>query len=61
MQPLWAGVAVCVALIAAAIMGDRRRKNRRDLDRVGWMPWPTLLIAALFTAAILTALALHDG
>lgn len=56
---LWAGVAGCVALAGVAIIGDRRRQHRRELDRVGWVPWPTILIVALFTAAVFTALALH--
>jgi lysylphosphatidylglycerol synthetase-like protein (DUF2156 family) len=58
---LWAlaGGALLVALLAA--IADRRRQRRRDLDRVGWMPWPLLQILAAFAAVIAVILALRTG
>jgi len=54
----WAGAAGCVVLAGIAIWGDRRRQQRIDLDRVGWAPWPTVLIFALLGSAVLVAFAL---
>jgi uncharacterized membrane protein len=56
---LWAGAAGCLVLAGVAIFGDRRRHRRRDLDRVGWVPWPLILVIALLVAAVLTAFALR--
>jgi hypothetical protein len=39
---------------------DRRRSRREQLDSVGFMPWPTLSILALFTALVFLAFAVHD-
>lgn len=55
---LWTGAAGCVVLAGIAILSDRRRQRRRELDRVGWVPWPKVLIFALFAAAICVALAM---
>ncbi|AHE54617.1 hypothetical protein [Sphingomonas sanxanigenens] len=54
---LWAvsGIAATVAGIAA--FADRRRLTREDLDRVGIMPWPGVLVAAMLTAIVAAALA----
>jgi len=56
---LWwaAGGAAALALIAAA--ADWRRQRRRDLDRVGFMPWQPLQFAGILAAAVLIALALR--
>jgi hypothetical protein len=56
---LWAGAAGCVVLAGIAMFGDRRRHRRHDLDRVGWMPWPLILVIALMAAAVCVAFALH--
>ncbi|MES2058654.1 MAG: hypothetical protein V4564_22135 [Pseudomonadota bacterium] len=57
--PFW--VAAIVAVLAALFfgLGDRRRKRRADLDRVGLLDWPTLQMLALIAAAIFVILALH--
>ncbi|WP_165799637.1 hypothetical protein [Sphingomonas oleivorans] len=52
-----AGLAAASALAAA--LAERRRHARRDLDRVGWVPWPAVQLAALFVAVLLVVLALH--
>jgi hypothetical protein len=57
---LWTSAASCIALAGIAILSDRRRQKRRDLDRVGWVPWPTILIFALFGAAVCAALAINS-
>jgi hypothetical protein len=51
-----ASLAAFVALCAG--LADRRRTLRADLDRVGWVPWPLVLILAIILAALFAALAL---
>ena len=54
---LWAaGAALAVAVLATA--AEWLRGRRRNLDRVGWMPWQTIQILAFFAALGLGALAL---
>ncbi len=57
-QMLWliAGLLLAVALIAA--FAEHRRKNRRDLDRVGLMPWNLIQVIAFLCAVAAAALAL---
>lgn len=52
---LISGALLIVAVIAA--LGERRRKKRRDIDAVGWMPWATLSVAATFAGFTLLAVA----
>ena len=52
-----AGAAVIVALVAA--LRDRRRRLRDDLDRVGWVDWRTVQMAALLATILLVSLGLH--
>lgn len=58
---LWLGAAGWAALAGLAILGDRRRHRRSDLDRVGWVPWPLVLIVALIGAALCAAVAIRIG
>jgi hypothetical protein len=57
---LWtaAGGAVLVAL--AASVAEWARNRRRNLDRVGFMPWQLLSVLAFFLAIGLAALAAHS-
>jgi hypothetical protein len=48
-------------LIAAlAWWGDWRRRHRKDLDRVGWMPWTTVFFCAAFAAAVTLVLGTRE-
>lgn len=45
------GIAALVAVIAW--IGDRRRMTRRNLDRVGFMPWTAIFFWSLLAAVLL--------
>lgn len=60
-QFLWGGCAAALAVAGLASWADRRRVNRRDLDAVGLMPWPLILLASILVAAVLGTLALKSG
>ena len=53
MLPLWmivAGISATIALIAE--FASRRRNNRKDIDKVGFMPWPTITAMSLLAFGI---------
>ena len=54
-------IGIAAALIAAvAWWGDRRRVRRRNLDRVGWMPWTPVFFVALMVACVALGLAARE-
>lgn len=55
---LWIGVGALVAVAAGSGLADWRRAKRRDLDRVGWMPWTLVQVMALLGAVVTAALAI---
>ncbi|MBA3676891.1 MAG: hypothetical protein H0W74_05740 [Sphingosinicella sp.] len=55
---LWIGAGSSMGLAVGAGLAEWRRARRRSLDRVGWVPWTGIQVAALFAAAILAILAL---
>ena len=59
MPPTWVivcGVAAVVALISE--IANRRRSNRKDINKVGFMPWPTITAMSLLTFGISLAFGL---
>ena len=58
MTELLAITGLSAAVIAAiAWTGDRRRIRRKNLDKVGFMPWTPIFFAALLVAVSLLGLA----
>jgi hypothetical protein len=48
------GVSALLAIVAW--IGDRRRMRRRDMDRVGFMPWTPIFFWSLMAAVLLLGL-----
>ncbi|MBY8333390.1 hypothetical protein [Qipengyuania pacifica] len=48
----WGGLFLLIALIC--MLMERRRSRRREINRVGWMPWTGLfLVFAVFGGGLL--------
>ena len=48
----WGGLFLLIALICTLM--ERRRSRRREINRVGWMPWTGLfLVFAVFGGGLL--------
>ena len=55
---LWTASASAGALVVVAGIAERRRSRRRDIDKVGCVPWTLVQVIALATAALLAAYAI---
>ena len=56
----WWTVAIVGALLAVvATLAERRRNNRADLERVGFVPWPMVMMLSLLTAVVAIGLAMQ--
>ncbi|ATY34564.1 hypothetical protein CVN68_11030 [Sphingomonas psychrotolerans] len=58
-QQLWAGAAVAVLVAIIGGFGEHRRRRRRDMDEVGFMPWTLIQVLAMLIALILASVALN--
>ena len=58
---LWGWCAAAVVMAGVSTWAERRRADRRDPDRVGFMPWSLLLILSIIVAAVLAAVALKSA
>lgn len=58
-QQLWGGAVAALLLAVVSGVGDSRRRKRRDLDRVGFIPWATVQVMAMLGAVILVSVALN--
>ena len=54
---LWTTSAALTALAALAVLAEHRRARRRDLDKVGIMPWNLIQYLAFLAAILVAALA----
>jgi cytochrome c oxidase assembly factor CtaG len=55
---LWTGAGIALALAVLAAIAEYRRTRRRDLDRVGIIPWNFIQVIAFLCAMLAAALAL---
>lgn len=55
----WWAAGCAAAVMVLAGLADWRRNRRRNLDRVGWVPWQLISVLSFFAAVGLGALALN--
>ena len=55
---LWWGAGIALAVAVLTAFAEHRRSRRRDLDRVGVMPWNFIQIIAFLIAILAAVLAL---
>jgi hypothetical protein len=58
---LWFMVGALLLLAVASGFAEHRRRNRIDMDRVGFLPWPLIQFLSLIGALMAASLALHLG
>ena len=56
---LWVTAGAAAVLAVVSGVAEWRRDRRRDLDRIGWMPWRGLQLMAFGAALLAAALALR--
>lgn len=62
MQVSMASIALAAAgLFAWSEVADWRRRNRKDVDRVGFMPWRGVSLLSVAVAIFATALWISGG
>lgn len=54
------GGLLCAMVAIVAWLGDRRRMRRRELDKVGFMPWTGLFFWSLLACLVLLGLAARN-
>lgn len=60
MPGFWTVTSVAMVLAAAlSIIMERRRNNRKDIEKVGFMPWNHILIISLVIGAFSAGLAIR--
>ena len=57
--PTWIVAGLAGALAIAASIADRARGRRRELDRIGWIDWRNVQMAAILALLVSTGLAVH--
>lgn len=57
--PAWIAAGVAGAAAVTAGLADRARVRRPDPDRIGWVDWRTVQMAAMLALLVSVGLALH--
>jgi hypothetical protein len=55
---MWGGLFLLLSLLA--MLGDRRRWRRSDINAVGWVPWRDLSALTAFAGLVLLAMAASE-
>lgn len=56
---LWLGAAAAAVIAVVSGLGEHRRRKRKRIDDVGFVPWSLIQVMAMLAVAILVSLALN--
>ncbi|MDG2534750.1 hypothetical protein P6144_13895 [Sphingomonas sp. HITSZ_GF] len=56
---LWLGAAGAAVIAIVSALGEHRRRKRKRMDDVGFMPWQLIQVMAMLAAVILASVALN--
>lgn len=56
---LWLGAAGAAVLAVVSGLGEHRRRKRKRVDDVGFVPWQLIQVMAMLAVAILVSVALN--
>jgi hypothetical protein len=59
MAQLWIGAAGAAVLAVVSGFGEHRRRRRRDMDAVGFVPWQLIQVLAMLAVVVLASVALN--
>lgn len=55
---LWGFAGMSALMAVLSTVADLRRQRRRNLDKVGFMPWTLITVLSVMATLFLTAIAL---
>ncbi|MEP9359495.1 hypothetical protein [Sphingomonas sp. KR3-1] len=58
-QQLWLGAAGAAVVAVVSGLGEHRRRKRKRIDDVGYVPWSLIQVMAMLFAVILVSVALN--
>lgn len=56
---LWVGAGAALSVAVASGLAEYRRRNRKNLDHVGVVPWALIQVLAMLGAVICVSVALN--
>ncbi|WP_446746006.1 hypothetical protein [Sphingomonas sp. OTU376] len=56
---LWLGAAGAAVIAVVSGLGEHRRRKRKRIDDVGFVPWQFIQVMAMLGAVILASVALN--
>lgn len=57
----WAAIACCfAAIVMIGTWADRRRNNRKNIEKVGFMPWTAIIVFGVLVTVVSIALAIKN-
>lgn len=58
-QQLWGGAVAAIGVAVLSGFGEHRRRRRRDIDKVGFVPWTLVQMLAFLAALVFASIALN--
>ena len=58
-ERIWGAAVACALIAIGSGLAEHRRRRRREMDRVGLVPWPLVQVLGMIGALMCAYAALH--